>query len=187
MPWPLGSGSTRHGVMGWAACRVAVSAIVDAILQFGCIWRIPFALTHLLMYYRGKGNGNFLGRARALTWILESMEDAFWRICLHFLQTHFCSRATHCKNCFGSYRVAYEKHDDTLRVTFIPPLSLLTSCLVPLICSIMTFALATKALAYSFCTTCLSNPQIPLSLMSHPSRMDVNLSRPHSRVFRSTS
>jgi hypothetical protein len=33
--------------------------------------------THLLMYYRGKGNGNFLGRARALTCTLESMEDAF--------------------------------------------------------------------------------------------------------------
>lgn len=40
-PWPLGPGSTRHGVMEWVACRVAVSAIVDAILQLSCIWRIP--------------------------------------------------------------------------------------------------------------------------------------------------
>ena len=33
-----------------------------------------------------------------------------------------------------------------------------------------------NALAYSFCTTCLSNPQIPLSLVSHPS-MAISLGR----------
>lgn len=44
----------------------------------------------------------------------------------------------------AAYRVAYEKHDDTLRVTFIPPHSLPTSYLVPLVCSIMTFELATN-------------------------------------------
>ena len=76
MPWPLGSGSTRHGVMGWAACRVAVSAIVDAILQFGCIWRIPLLHAFVDVLPR-KGQWDFLGRARALTWTLESMEDAF--------------------------------------------------------------------------------------------------------------
>ena len=62
--------------MGWAACRVAVSAIVDAILQFGCIWRIPLLYAFVDVLPR-KGQWDFLGRARALTRTLESMEDAF--------------------------------------------------------------------------------------------------------------
>lgn len=93
-PWPLGPDTTRHGVMGWAACRVAVSAIVDAILQFGCIWRIPLLYAFVDVLPR-KGQWDFLGRARALTWTLESMEDAFGAFACIFSQTHFCSPATH--------------------------------------------------------------------------------------------
>jgi hypothetical protein len=71
-----GPGSTRYGVSGWAACRVAVSAIVDAILQFRCIWRIPLFHAFVDVLPRD-GQWDFLERARALTWTLESMEDAF--------------------------------------------------------------------------------------------------------------
>ena len=41
------------------------------------------------MYYREKGNGIHFGGARALTWTLESMEDAFLARLLAFPQTHF--------------------------------------------------------------------------------------------------
>jgi hypothetical protein len=93
------------------------------------------------------------------------MEDAFWRVCLHFRKRTSCSRATHCNQLpLAAYRVAYEKHDDTLRVTFIPPHSLPN--ILP--CATHLFhhdvRACNNALAYSFCTTCLSNPQIPLSI-----------------------
>lgn len=148
--------------------------------------------THLLMYYRGNGNGIHFGRARALTWTLESMEDAFFGAFACISANALLVREQHIATQLplAAYRVAYEKHDDTLRVTFIPPHFLPASYLVPLTCPIMTFALATMLSPIPSCTTCLSNPQIPLSIArvsSFKGRMDVNLSRSLSRVFRSTS
>ena len=162
-PWPLGPWQHTARCYG-------LGCLQGSSLQFSMLFCSSAAyggypcFTHLLMYYRGMRNGIHFGRARALTWTLESMEDASGAFaCISANALLFTSNTLQ-QLPLAEYRVAYEKHDDTLRVTFIPPHS--SSHVLPCATHLSHHDVraCNNALAYSFCTTCLSNPQIPLSI-----------------------